>query len=198
MKYIFLVLIVMAQTSYSACITPAGVEKQIVYNTDFHTYQYCNGSTWQVMGSVVSTPWQTSGNNTYYTTGNVGAGTSNPSVALEVSGTISGTNVTGFISRAYAVFSGSAASPITVSDSMNITNAQVTRIATSMYQFNFPSGVFTSPFIRPACTSQSSSGSLATPVGVLSETTTSMTLNFGTVGQTLANPLNVTCDFLGH
>ena len=35
---------------YAACTSPAGVEQQIIYNGDYHTYQYCNGTNWVKAG----------------------------------------------------------------------------------------------------------------------------------------------------
>jgi hypothetical protein len=32
------------------CLNPAGNEQQILYNTDYHTYQFCNGTTWISLG----------------------------------------------------------------------------------------------------------------------------------------------------
>lgn len=55
-----------------------------------------NGSAWapaaDATGGGGSSVWSTSGSNAYYTTGNVGIGTSSPSEALEVNGIIQLTN----------------------------------------------------------------------------------------------------------
>jgi hypothetical protein len=39
-----------AASARAACTSPAGNEKDIVYNNDFHTYQFCNGTNWKDMG----------------------------------------------------------------------------------------------------------------------------------------------------
>jgi hypothetical protein len=36
--------------SAGACIDPSGVEGEAVYNADYHTLQFCNGSVWVRMG----------------------------------------------------------------------------------------------------------------------------------------------------
>jgi hypothetical protein len=36
------------------CLNPTGNERTIMYNTDSHTYQFCNGATWITMGKVVT------------------------------------------------------------------------------------------------------------------------------------------------
>src|SRR5262249_13385579 len=34
------------------CTNPAGTEADIIYNQDYHTYQFCNGSTWIAYGGA--------------------------------------------------------------------------------------------------------------------------------------------------
>ncbi len=35
-----------ARPVYAACANPAGNEGDIIYNADYHTYQFCNGTSW--------------------------------------------------------------------------------------------------------------------------------------------------------
>jgi hypothetical protein len=39
-----------AGTVHAACTSPAGNEADQFYNKDFHTYQYCNGTSWVAFG----------------------------------------------------------------------------------------------------------------------------------------------------
>lgn len=85
---IALALASFATTVHAACSNPAGEEGKIIYNKDYHTPQYCNGTNWLAMGGAYSVPWVTSGSTVYYTGGNVGIGTSSPAKKLEVNGGI--------------------------------------------------------------------------------------------------------------
>src|ERR1700730_10221475 len=38
----------------SACSNPAGNEGDLQYNKDYHTYQFCNGTSWVVAGGTVA------------------------------------------------------------------------------------------------------------------------------------------------
>ena len=40
-----------AGTAAASCSNPAGVEAQMVYNGDYHTWQFCNGSAWVSMSA---------------------------------------------------------------------------------------------------------------------------------------------------
>lgn len=87
MKYISLVLVmlvILMQGALAVCVSPAGNEGQIIYNTDYHTPQVCNGTQWLALGSAINTPWAVSGTDIYYTAGNV-----------LVSGTVSATHFVG-------------------------------------------------------------------------------------------------------
>ena len=44
------VLCPIACVAYAACTSPAGVERDIIYNNDYHTYQFCNGTGWMAYG----------------------------------------------------------------------------------------------------------------------------------------------------
>jgi opacity protein-like surface antigen len=41
-----------AGPAYAACTDPAGVEGDLMYNSDYHTYQFCNGALWLGMGQA--------------------------------------------------------------------------------------------------------------------------------------------------
>jgi hypothetical protein len=41
---------------YANCTNPAGVERDIVYNNDYHTYQFCNGTNWMPFGAISGAP----------------------------------------------------------------------------------------------------------------------------------------------
>ncbi len=55
----------------------------IRYNTTSANIEYCNSSSWGVLGG-----WASSGTNLYYSTGKVGVGTSTPTDALSVQGVL--------------------------------------------------------------------------------------------------------------
>jgi hypothetical protein len=38
--------------AHAACTSPAGNEAAIIYNGDYHTYQFCNGSSWIAYGGA--------------------------------------------------------------------------------------------------------------------------------------------------
>jgi hypothetical protein len=40
---------------YADCTSPAGAERTIMYNADYHTYQFCNGSQWIGYGGAGGT-----------------------------------------------------------------------------------------------------------------------------------------------
>ena len=44
-------LICYVNPSNGACSNPTGSENQLTYNKDYHTYQYCNGTTWVRVGN---------------------------------------------------------------------------------------------------------------------------------------------------
>jgi hypothetical protein len=37
---------------YADCTSPAGNERDIIYNNGFHTYQFCNGTNWMPFGAI--------------------------------------------------------------------------------------------------------------------------------------------------
>jgi hypothetical protein len=39
-----------ASFTSGSCVSPAGTEQQIIYNTDYHTLQFCNGANWIPLG----------------------------------------------------------------------------------------------------------------------------------------------------
>ena len=47
---LFVLICFAAGSSYAACSSPAGNERDIRYNGDYHTYQFCNGTTWLAVG----------------------------------------------------------------------------------------------------------------------------------------------------
>ena len=60
---------------------------------------YLSSSDWSVFNNKVSSPWSTSGNNLYRSTGNIGIGTTNPTSALHVT-SVSGFSIYGSSSSA--------------------------------------------------------------------------------------------------
>lgn len=73
------------------CSNPTGNEGDTIYNADYHTPQFCNGTNWLAIGGVFTVPWTQSGTAVYYSSGNVGVGMSSPASKLEVSGTAKAT-----------------------------------------------------------------------------------------------------------
>jgi hypothetical protein len=46
---LFALIFLAAGSARANCINPAGVEKDMDYNGDYHTYQFCNGTNWMSM-----------------------------------------------------------------------------------------------------------------------------------------------------
>jgi hypothetical protein len=44
-----LVFLLAVRPAFAACTSPAGAETQIIYNQDYHTFQFCNGTAWMSM-----------------------------------------------------------------------------------------------------------------------------------------------------
>lgn len=65
-----LLLTTLSRNTLAACTNPTGSEQKMIYNSDFHVYQFCNGTKWVPMGQVVSaSKYATFSNNTIgYTT----------------------------------------------------------------------------------------------------------------------------------
>src|SRR5690348_3302937 len=39
---------------YAGCPKPTGNEKDIIYNDDYHTYEFCDGTQWISMGKPIA------------------------------------------------------------------------------------------------------------------------------------------------
>ncbi|WP_018409311.1 hypothetical protein [Methylocystis rosea] len=56
----FLAFMLAAAPAFAACTSPTGSERDLIYNRDYHTYQFCNGTNWIVAGGgrgdVLGTP----------------------------------------------------------------------------------------------------------------------------------------------
>lgn len=46
---LFALIFIAAGSARADCTGPAGTEKQMVYNNDYHTYVFCNGTNWMSM-----------------------------------------------------------------------------------------------------------------------------------------------------
>lgn len=74
-----------ATAAQADCSNPAGEEGVVIYNADYKVMQFCNGTNWISMASTFAQgAWQISGTNTFYTDGNVGIGTNNPTAPLQI------------------------------------------------------------------------------------------------------------------
>ena len=70
-----------------AIASPA--EGLLVYQTDgIKGFYFYSASSWTILAAGTGTQWLSSGNNIYYTTGNVGIGITNPTVPLSVKDTL--------------------------------------------------------------------------------------------------------------
>jgi hypothetical protein len=60
--YLFLVLIVLtAGPVYANCASPAGKTADVIYSSAYHTYQFCNGTSW--IAFVSGSAWTKQSNN---------------------------------------------------------------------------------------------------------------------------------------
>ncbi len=76
----------MTAAQRTAITSPA--EGLLVYQTDgTKGFYFYTASTWTILASGTGSQWTNSGSNIFYTTGNVGIGTSIPSSVLHISGT---------------------------------------------------------------------------------------------------------------
>ena len=46
---LFALIFLAAGPARAACSNPSGAEKDMIYNGDYHTYQFCNGTSWMSM-----------------------------------------------------------------------------------------------------------------------------------------------------
>jgi len=47
-------LLLLGGPVYAGCANPTGKEADLVYNGDYHTYQFCNGTVWKASGPVIT------------------------------------------------------------------------------------------------------------------------------------------------
>lgn len=45
-------LLISAPEAYAACANPSGAAGAVIYNTDYHVPQMCDGTTWKAMGTI--------------------------------------------------------------------------------------------------------------------------------------------------
>jgi len=83
----FTVLLLSAQSAHANCKTPVADAGEQIYNVDYKTMQFCDGTNWVAMGSFENNVWLKNGTSAYYNDGNVGIGLTSPSYKLDVSGT---------------------------------------------------------------------------------------------------------------
>ena len=43
-----------AGPAHAACTNPAGSERALMYNGDYRTYQFCNGTRWVIAGQIMA------------------------------------------------------------------------------------------------------------------------------------------------
>ncbi len=79
-----LVFLLAVRPALAACTSPAASETQLIYNKDYHTYQFCNGTNWMTAGQVV-TPTLTFGETNVLSNGDSG----NANLLLAQSATLS-------------------------------------------------------------------------------------------------------------
>jgi len=84
--------LIFSSAAWADCSNPSGVAGHQMYNSTYNVMQYCNGTRWIAMSAETSGVWIQAGANIYYETGRVGIGLNNPSVELDVSGSVTVSN----------------------------------------------------------------------------------------------------------
>jgi len=82
----------LASPAIAQCVDPVAEEGDQIYNTSFHTMQFCNGTEWVSMSTVTSSYWNREGSSISYVSGNVGIGIDTPETSLHVAGVIKAGN----------------------------------------------------------------------------------------------------------
>jgi hypothetical protein len=90
---LFALIFLAAAQARAACTNPAGVEPQFVYNTDYHTYQFCNGTTWMAFGGGSAS--YTGGTPTISSCGGAGAAVTGTDVSFKFTVASAGITTTG-------------------------------------------------------------------------------------------------------
>ncbi len=149
------------------------------------------GNAWECSGAGGGSQWITSGNNIYYSTGNVGIGTSNPTSRLEVSGN---TNIAGnfTVTNGHVRVTGSGTptlrncgtNSIVGTDSAGTVSGTTSGIPSCILVFN-------RPFIStPVCVISSRSQFINPYVDPYNSNTTTLTIIFSSSG---VNTFNYIC-----
>jgi hypothetical protein len=83
---LFALIFLAAGPARAACSGPTGAESNLTYNNDYHTYQFCNGTSWVTAGQIGAAASLTFGETNVLSNGD----SSNKNLLLAQSATLSG------------------------------------------------------------------------------------------------------------